>query len=225
MNDSFKTMKIFLDTADTQAIRDGYDTGLIDGITTNPTLIMKSGRDPEDVYQELIDMGIKDISMEVVGNDETMLAEARRLIKKFGKDQATIKVPCTPEGLWVCKQLSRDLIKVNVTLIFDEAQAILAAKAGATYVSPFVGRLDDNSIAGLDLIKRISEIYVKQNVFETEILSASIRYVNSVSQSFANGAHIVTMPPAVFEKMYNHVLTDKGLELFDRDWKEVQSHT
>ena len=125
----------------------------------------------------------------------------------------------------VKKQLSRDLIKVNVTLIFDEAQAILAAKAGATYVSPFVGRLDDNSIAGLDLIQRISDIYVKQNVFETEILSASIRYVNSVSQSFANGAHIVTMPPAVFEKMYNHVLTDKGLELFDRDWKEVQSHT
>ena len=107
MNDSFKTMKIFLDTADTQAIKDGYETGLIDGITTNPTLIMKSGRNPEDVYQELIDLGIKDISMEVVGNDETMLAEAHRLIKKFGKDQATIKVPCTPDGLWLCKQLSK----------------------------------------------------------------------------------------------------------------------
>ena len=218
-------MRIFLDTADTAVIEKHFSSGLIDGITTNPTLIMKSGRNPEDVYQQLIDLGIPDISMEVVGSDEIMLAEGRRLIKKFGKDQATIKVPCTPDGLWVCKQLSRDLIKVNVTLIFDEAQAILAAKAGATYVSPFVGRLDDNSIAGLDLIKRISEIYVKQNVFETEILSASIRYVNSVSQSFANGAHIVTMPPAVFEKMYNHVLTDKGLELFDRDWKEVQSHT
>ena len=218
-------MRIFLDTADTAVIEKHFSSGLIDGITTNPTLIMKSGRNPEDVYQQLIDLGIPDISMEVVGSDEIMLAEGRRLIKKFGKDQATIKVPCTPDGLWVCKQLSRDLIKVNVTLIFDEAQAILAAKAGATYVSPFVGRLDDNSIAGLDLIKRISDIYVKQNVFETEILSASIRYVNSVSQSFANGAHIVTMPPAVFEKMYNHVLTDKGLELFDRDWKEVQSHT
>lgn len=218
-------MRIFLDTADTAVIEKHFSSGLIDGITTNPTLIMKSGRNPEDVYQQLIDLGIPDISMEVVGSDEIMLAEGRRLIKKFGKDQATIKVPCTPDGLWVCKQLSRDLIKVNVTLIFDEAQAILAAKAGATYVSPFVGRLDDNSIAGLDLIKRISDIYNKQNVFETEILSASIRYVNSVSQSFANGAHIVTMPPAVFEKMYNHVLTDKGLELFDRDWKEVQSHT
>ena len=218
-------MRIFLDTADTAAIKKHFSSGLIDGITTNPTLIMKSGRNPEDVYQELIDLGIPDISMEVVGSDEIMLAEGRRLVNKFGKDQSTIKVPCTPDGLWVCKQLSRDLIKVNVTLIFDEAQAILAAKAGAKYVSPFVGRLDDNSIAGLDLIKRISDIYVKQNVFETEILSASIRYVNSVSQSFANGANIVTMPPAVFEKMYNHVLTDKGLELFDKDWKEVQSHT
>ena len=217
-------MKIFLDTADTAVIEKHFSSGLIDGITTNPTLIMKSGRNPEDVYQELIDLGVPDISMEVVGTREQMLWEGRRLANKFGKE-ATIKVPCTPDGLYVCRQLSKSLVKVNVTLIFDEAQAILAAKAGAKYVSPFVGRLDDNSIAGLDLIKRISNIYNKQNVFETEILSASIRYVNSVSQSFANGAHIVTMPPAVFEKMYNHVLTDKGLELFDHDWKEVQAHT
>ena len=223
MNNTIKTMKIFLDTADTQAIRDGYETGLIDGITTNPTLIMKSGRDPEEVYQELIDLGIPDISMEVVGNKEQMLWEGRRLANKFG-EHATIKVPCTPDGLYVCRQLSRSLVKVNVTLIFSPVQAILAAKAGAKYVSPFVGRLDDNSIAGLDLIKRISDIYVKQNVHETEILSASIRYVNSVSQSFANGADIVTMPPAVFEKMYNHVLTDKGLEQFDKDWAEVKQN-
>ena len=217
-------MKIFLDTADTAVIEKHFSSGLIDGITTNPTLIMKSGRNPEDVYQELIDLGIPDISMEVVGNREQMLWEGRRLANKFGKE-ATIKVPCTPDGLYVCRQLAKSLVKVNVTLIFDEAQAILAAKAGAKYVSPFVGRLDDNSIVGLDLIKRISDIYVKQNVCETEILSGSIRYVNSVSQSFANGADIVTMPPAVFEKMYNHVLTDKGLELFDHDWKEVQAHT
>ena len=217
-------MRIFLDTADTAVIEKHFSSGLIDGITTNPTLIMKSGRNPEDVYQELIDLGIPDISMEVVGTREQMLWEGRRLANKFGKE-ATIKVPCTPDGLYVCRQLSKSLVKVNVTLIFDEAQAILAAKAGAKYVSPFVGRLDDNSIVGLDLIKRISNIYNRQNVFETEILSASIRYVNSVSQSFANGANIVTMPPAVFEKMYNHVLTDKGLELFDHDWKEVQAHT
>ena len=216
-------MKIFLDTADTATITKYYATGLIDGITTNPTLIMKSGRNPEDVYQELIDLGIDDISMEVVGNRKEMWEEGLRLSKKFGK-QATIKVPCTPDGLAVCKELSRQLIAVNVTLIFDEAQAILAAKAGARYVSPFVGRLDDNSIAGLDLIKRISHIYNIQNVKCTEILSASIRYVNSVSQSFANGAHVVTMPPAVFDKMYNHVLTDKGLQLFDEDWKSVQKN-
>ena len=216
-------MKIFLDTADTATITKYYATGLIDGITTNPTLIMKSGRNPEDVYQELIDMGIEDISMEVVGNRKEMYEEGIRLSKKFGK-QATIKVPCTPDGLAVCKELSRQLIAVNVTLIFDVAQAILAAKAGAAYVSPFVGRLDDNSIAGLDLIKRISNIYNIQNVKCTEILSASIRYVNSVSQSFANGAHVVTMPPAVFDKMYNHVLTDKGLQLFDEDWKSVQKN-
>ena len=216
-------MRIFLDTADTATITKYYATGLIDGVTTNPTLIMKSGRNPEDVYQELIDMGIDDISMEVVGNRKEMWEEGLRLSKKFGK-QATIKVPCTPDGLAVCKELSRQLIKVNVTLIFDEAQAILASKAGAKYVSPFVGRLDDNSIAGLDLIKRISNIYNIQNVKCTEILSASIRYVNSVSQSFANGAHVVTMPPAVFDKMYNHVLTDKGLQLFDEDWKSVQKN-
>ena len=224
MNDSFKTMKIFLDTADTQAIKDGYETGLIDGITTNPTLIMKSGRNPEDVYQELIDLGIKDISMEVVGNDETMLAEAHRLIKKFGKDQATIKVPCTPDGLWVCKQLSRDLIKVNVTLIFSPAQAILASKAGARYVSPFVGRVDDNSFGGLCLIKDIANIYSKQQVYQTEILAASIRNVRDVGRAFEYGAHICTIPPAVFNKMYKHVLTDAGLLQFDKDWEGVQEN-
>ena len=222
MHDLINTMKIFLDTADTQAIRDGYETGLIDGITTNPTLIMKSGRNPEDVYQELIDLGIKDISMEVVGNDETMLAEAHRLIKKFGKDQATIKVPCTPDGLWVCKQLSRDLIKVNVTLIFSPVQAVLASKAGARYVSPFVGRVDDNSYGGLCLIKDISNIFTKQQVYNTEILGASIRNVRDVGRAFEYGAHICTIPPAVFNKMYKHVLTDAGLAQFEKDWAEVE---
>ena len=217
-------MKLFLDTADTQAIRDGYETGLIDGITTNPTLIMKSGRNPEDVYQELIDLGIKDISMEVVGNDETMLAEAHRLIKKFGKDQATIKVPCTPDGLWVCKQLSRELIKVNVTLIFSPSQAILAAKAGATYVSPFVGRVDDNSYGGLCLIKDIANVYAKQNWKRTEILAASIRNVRDVGRAFEYGANICTIPTGVFDKMYKHVLTDAGLAQFDMDWAQVKRY-
>ena len=214
-------MKIFLDTADTDAIKQHYDTGIIDGITTNPTLIRKSGRDPEEVYQELIDYGINDISMEVVGDYGTMFEEGTRLSRKFGK-ACTVKVPCTPDGLKVCRELSRDLVNVNVTLIFSAAQAILAAKSGAKYVSPFVGRVDDNSFVGMDLIESISDIYTIQNVNKTEILSASIRDVKSVSDSFASGAHVVTMPPTVFEKMYNHVLTDKGLYLFDMDWAQVK---
>ena len=143
-------MKIFLDTADTSVIEKYFDTGLIDGVTTNPTLIMKSGKNPEDVYQEIKDMGVKDISMEVVGSDLEMYDEGIRLAEKFG-DVATIKVPCTREGLIVCKRLSEQGIKVNVTLIFCASQAVLAAKAGATYVSPFVGRLDDQSVEDLKL--------------------------------------------------------------------------
>jgi len=216
-------MKIFLDTAEVSTILEHFETGLIDGVTTNPTLIRKSGRDPEDVYLELAEAGVKDISMEVVGSRDEMTSEGRRLASKF-QEVATIKVPCTPDGLYTCNQLAKDGTKVNVTLIFDAAQAILAAKAGATYVSPFVGRLDDNSVNGLDVIKDISEIY-QRHWIKTEILSASIRGVKAVSTSFALGAHVVTMPPSVFEKMYNHVLTDKGLQLFDADWASVVAQT
>ena len=215
-------MKLFLDTADTDAIKENFSTHLIDGITTNPTLIRKSGRDPEDVYQELIDLGVPDISMEVVGDYTTMYEEGLRLARKFGKDQATIKVPCTPDGLKVCRELTRELINVNVTLIFSPAQAILSAKAGAKYVSPFAGRLDDNSFSGIELIENISDIYAIQGIKKTEILAASIRDVKTVSDSFAAGADIVTLPPSVFKKMYNHVLTDKGLYLFDMDWAQVK---
>ena len=214
-------MKLFLDTADTDLIEKHFQTDLIDGITTNPTLIMKSGRDPEEVYQQLIDMGIDDISMEVVGDFDEMYMEGLRLSRKFGKN-ATIKVPCTPAGLKVCKKLSRDLVNVNVTLIFSASQAILAAKAGAKYVSPFVGRVDDNSFDGIDLIDQISDVYTIQNIRKTEILAASVRDVKTVSDSFESGAHVVTMPPSVFEKMYYHVLTDKGLYLFDMDWAKVK---
>ena len=216
-------MKIFLDTAEVSTILEHFETGLIDGVTTNPTLIRKSGRDPEDVYLELSEAGVRDISMEVVGSRDEMTSEGRRLADKF-QEVATIKVPCTPDGLYTCNQLAKDGTKVNVTLIFDAAQAILAAKAGATYVSPFVGRLDDNSVNGLDVIKDISEIY-QRHWIKTEILSASIRGVKAVSTSFALGAHVVTMPPSVFEKMYNHVLTDKGLQLFDADWASVVAQT
>jgi transaldolase len=216
-------MKIFLDTADTNLIEKHYATGLVDGITTNPSLIKKSGRDPEDVYKQLIDLGIPDVSMEVVGTQEQMLWEGRRLANKFGKN-ATIKVPCTPDGLYVCRQLSRSLVKVNVTLIFSVTQAILAAKAGATYVSPFVGRVDDNSFGGLCLIKDIANTYAKQNWKRTEILGASIRNVRDVGRAFEYGANICTIPSKVFEGMYNHILTDKGLELFDADWRAVNDN-
>ena len=213
-------MKIFLDTADTEVINKHYVTGLIDGVTTNPTLIRKSGRDPIKVYEELAELGLTDISMEVGGNAMEMVEEGKRLSTLFGK-VATIKVPCTVEGLWVCRELKRNLINVNVTLIFSAAQAILAAKAGAKYVSPFVGRLNDNSVDGLELIQEISNIFSIQGVSATEILSASIRDVSGVSGSFARGADIVTMPPSVFEKMYNHILTDKGLELFNADLETI----
>ena len=214
-------MKIFLDSADTKVLHDGYLTGLIDGITTNPTLIRKSGRDPEAVYQELKDIGYSDISMEVVGDGDDMFEDGTRLYSKFG-DCATIKVPCTPDGLYACRKLARKLIRVNVTLIFSPSQAILAAKAGAKYVSPFVGRVDDNSFGGLCLVKDISNVYMKQGWYETEILAASIRNVRDVSRAFEYGANICTIPPTVFHKMYNHVLTDQGLAQFDEDFKITQ---
>ena len=214
-------MKIFLDTAETDVIQKHFATGLIDGVTTNPTLIRKSGRNPEDVYQEIVDIGVRDISMEVVGDTKEMISEGLRLADKF-EDVATIKVPCSPDGLQACYELSRKVINVNVTLIFDAAQAILAAKAGAKYVSPFVGRVDDNSFDGIDLIDQISDVYTIQGIRKTEILAASVRDVKTVSDSFASGAHVVTMPPSIFEKMYNHVLTDKGLYLFDMDWAKVK---
>ena len=213
-------MKIFLDTADTEIIRERFDTGLIDGVTTNPSLIRKSGRDPEAVYQEIKDMGVQDISMEVVGDAQTMLDEGLRLVDKFGS-VATIKLPMTKAGLLVCRELSKEKVRTNVTLIFCAAQAVLAAKAGATYVSPFVGRLDDQSVAGLEVVRSISELYRIHRV-PTQVLSASIRNVQRAIRSWYNGAEICTMPPKVFDQMYDHILTDKGLEIFDADWKAVQ---
>jgi len=215
-------MKIFLDTADTDIIRKYYATGLIDGVTTNPTLIMKAGRNPDEVYQELIDLGLYDISMEVIGTVEEMYEEGLRLFNKFGK-VATIKVPCTRDGLLVCKRLSEQGIRVNVTLIFSAAQAVLAAKAGATYVSPFVGRLDDQSVAGLEVVRSISELYRIHGI-RTQVLAASIRSVQRAIRSWYNGAEICTMPPKVFDQMYDHILTDKGIELFDKDWETFKAN-
>ena len=214
-------MKIFLDTANSSEIMQGLETGLIDGVTTNPTLILKNGEDVETVYGNLISMGVPDLSMEIVTDDVGIfVSEGQRLKEKYG-DATTIKVPCTPAGLKACKILNQSGIKVNVTLIFSAAQAILAAKAGATYISPFVGRVDDNSFDGIGLIKEISDIFTAQMVTGTEILAASIRDVHSVSEAFEVGADIVTLPPTVFKKMYNHILTEKGLALFDQDYKNT----
>lgn len=221
-------MKIFLDTADTNAIAERMKTGLVDGVTTNPSLIKKSGRDPYDVYAELIDLGVPDISMEVVGDAREMFDEALNLVDKFDK-YATIKLPCTKEGLQVCSKLeewsicmqpTKPRVRTNVTLVFTIAQAIMASKAGATYVSPFVGRVDDQGFAGLEVVRGIADMYRIQGR-DTKVLSASIRSVQRAVRSFYNGAQIVTMPVDVYDKMLDSMFTDKGLEIFDRDWKEA----
>ena len=205
-------MKLFLDTADVKEVKKRLSTGLISGITTNPTLIFKSGKHPQDVYWDLIKAGIKDVSMEVVGdNEKDLFDRAMGHVKTYGK-HATIKVPCSVDGLNVCKRLSTVGVRVNVTLIFSPAQAILASLAGATYISPFIGRMDDNSLDGMKLINDI-----KNTGVSAQILAASIRDPQSVGTAFALGADICTVPIGVFDKMYNHVLTDKGIEQFNKD--------
>ena len=206
-------MKLFLDTADVKSVKARLSTGLISGITTNPTLIFKSGKHPQTVYQELIKLGINDISMEVMGDSEDELFKNAMGHVKTYDSKATIKLPCTIDGLKVCKRLSAVNVRTNVTLIFSPAQAILASLAGATYISPFIGRMDDNSLDGMKLINDISNTLRS----DTKILAASIRDPQSVGTAFALGADICTVPTDVFDRMYNHVLTDKGLEQFERD--------
>ena len=209
-------MKLFLDTAIVEDIARRND-GLISGVTTNPTLIAASGRDPDEVYREILNLGIEDLSIEVKGEyiDELMgnsiLAE-----RSFGT-RATIKLPCTPDGLKVCKYLTSKGTRVNMTLVFSVSQAILCALAGATYISPFVGRLDDNGHDGVGLIREIATIYCHENV-KTKILAASIRYARSVGEAFKAGAHICTVPPKVYDDMFKHVLTDKGFFQFLQDF-------
>ena len=206
-------MKLFLDTADVKSVKARLSTGLISGITTNPTLIFKSGKHPQTVYQELIKLGMDDISMEVMGDSEDELFKNAMGHVKSYAEKATIKLPCTIDGLKACKRLSIVNVRTNVTLIFSPAQAILASLAGATYISPFIGRMDDNSLDGMKLINDISNTLRS----DTKILAASIRDPQSVGTAFALGADICTVPTDVFDRMYNHVLTDKGLEQFERD--------
>ncbi len=215
-------MKIFIDSADVTEITKAWNTGLVEGVTTNPSLIAKSGKDPLDVYQNLVDLGIPDISMEVMGDLDEMLSQSAKLYARF-KDQATIKVPMTPEGLQVCKALSHKGIRTNVTLIFNAAQALLAAKAGATYVSPFVGRIDDQGYAGLEVVRSISSLYCTSGI-STAVLAASIRTPHRMVRSFYNGASIATVPPKVFWDSFNHVLTNQGLALFERDSRSNDSY-
>ena len=213
-------MRIFLDTANVEDVAKHFLTGLIDGVTTNPTLIRKSGKKPTDVYEELSQIGVRDISMEVYGSAQEMFEEGLQLANSFG-GVATIKLPMTRCGLLACKELTRKRIRTNVTLVFTIPQAILAAKAGATYVSPFVGRLDDQQVSGLEVVRGIKGLYAAKGV-ETQVLAASIRSVHRAVRSFYNGADIVTMPSTVFEGMYQHILTDEGLKIFDKDIAQIE---
>ena len=213
-------MKIFLDTANYNEIADRYATGLVDGITTNPTLVRKSGVNYLDFIKTLsFDFSFESISAEVDGDtSDEMIANAQKFIE-VGPN-VTIKLPLTREGLVACKSLTDDGIETNVTLCFSAAQAVMAAKAGATYISPFVGRMNDNSLSGVELVRAISGLYCSQGV-RTRILAASLRDVHHVSRCFMYGASVCTLPPTVFDKMYNHVLTDSGLSIFKKDFKEI----
>ncbi|WP_019956532.1 fructose-6-phosphate aldolase [Yoonia vestfoldensis] len=208
-------MKFFVDTAELDQIRELHDLGMVDGVTTNPSLIAKSGRDILEVTKEICDLVKGPVSAEVVALDaETMLAEGRKLAKIA--DNIAVKVPLTWAGLKTCKTLSDDGIMVNVTLCFSANQALLAAKAGATFISPFIGRLDDINLDGLELIEDIRTIYDNYG-FKTQILAASIRTANHMSDCAKIGADVATAPPAVIKAMANHILTDKGLAGFMAD--------
>ena len=214
-------MKIFLDTSDVDVISKHFKSGLIDGVTTNPTLMMQSGRDPIDVIKDISVLFPDDssISAEVVANKaEEMTYQAKQYYSI--SPNITIKVPCTEEGLKACNVLSAKNIPVNVTLIFSVTQAILCAKAGAKFVSPFIGRCEDNGLSGIGLIESIRTIFDRNNI-KTQILAASIRTSEHVTNAFIAGTDIVTLPPSILEEMYKHDLTDQGIDQFDKDWKQV----
>tara|TARA_B100002019_G_C21139688_1_gene532544 strand:+ start:72 stop:719 length:648 start_codon:yes stop_codon:yes gene_type:complete len=213
-------MQIFLDTADYKEIKDRYETGLISGITTNPTLVRKSGVDYFDFISRLSkDFSFESISAEVDGKTaDEMLDNAKQYIA-IGTE-VTIKLPLTKEGLIACKILTEQGTTTNVTLCFSAAQAALASMSGATYISPFVGRMNDNSVSGVELVRAISGLYSVQGC-TTKILAASLRDVHHVSRCLLYGASVVTLPVGVFDKMYKHVLTDAGLAIFEKDFKEI----
>ena len=218
-------MKIFVDTADLDEIKELASWGIIDGVTTNPTLVKKSGRSFEEIINEIFKLVDGPISLEVVSEKaDDMVKEAKELVKivpeKYQKNIA-IKIPMTPEGLKAVKKLTKENIKTNVTLIFSANQALLAAKAGATFVSPFIGRLDDIGQDGMQIIEEITEIFYNYNI-KTELIVASIRHPIHVINAARLGADIATIPPTVIKKMVKHSLTDKGIQSFLADWEKVK---
>ena len=215
-------MKIFLDCSDVDLIKHSFESGLVDGITTNPSLMLKAGKNPMDVLKEISDIFPfhSSISAEVVGESvDSMLEEAEQYLQ-IGPN-ITIKVPCTRNGLKACIELSKMEVALNVTLIFSAAQAILASKAGATYVSPFIGRLNDQYWDGISLVEEISDVFTTHSA-KTQVLAASIREPIQVAKCFRVGADICTLPWDIFNKMYDHCLTDAGMQKFDSDWIKLQ---
>ena len=212
-------MKFFIDTADVDAIRELNDLGMVDGVTTNPSLILKSGRDIIEVTREICNMVEGPVSAEVVAEKAEDMIREGRLLADIAPNIA-IKVPLTWDGLKACRVFADEGRMVNVTLCFSPAQAILAAKAGATFISPFIGRLDDIHLDGMDLIADIREIYDNYG-YDTQILAASIRSVNHIIEAAKIGADVITAPPSVIKSMANHPLTDKGLEQFNKDWAKT----
>ena len=215
-------MKIFLDCSDVDLIKQSFSSGLIDGVTTNPSLMLRNGHDPLEVLKEISDIFPfhSSISAEVVGDSVEEMLDMAETYLEIGNN-ITIKVPCTRMGLKVCKDLSEDDVPVNVTLVFSANQAILASKAGATYVSPFIGRLNDQYWDGIQLVEEIADVYSTHGS-KTEVLAASIREPLQVSKCFRVGADICTLPWDIFNKMYDHCLTDSGMEKFNSDWSSLQ---
>lgn len=213
-------MKIFLDTANIESIKKYNDMGLVDGITTNPTLLSKEKGNPAEIMRQIVKIVKGPVSLEVVGTTtDEMIGEAHRL-KKYGQN-VVVKIPMIPDGLKAVKKLRDEGIQTNVTLIFSANQAILAAKAGAAYVSPFIGRLDDAGQEGMQVIREIVQIF-KNYQFDTNVLVASVRHPLHVIEAGKIGAHVVTLPPDILGKMLGHPLTDKGLQSFLNDWEKVK---
>src|SRR5574338_281521 len=215
-------MKIFLDTANLQSIKMYNDMGLLDGITTNPSLLAKEGGDPQKAMEEITKIIKGDVSLEVIATDYAGMMDEGHRLKKYGAN-VVVKVPMTADGLKACKSLTQEGIPVNVTLVFSPNQAVLAAKAGAKYVSPFIGRLDDIGQDGMALIAEIKQIFQNYN-FKTQILVASVRHPMHVVEAAKIGADVVTLPPDVLGKMLKHPLTDNGLKAFLADWDKLQQN-